>query len=189
MGDYPCSKEYLLTIDHAKHSGLPSDFMGINLNSKILKLHVGQFNSDFILRAQQKSDELDEELQDLLGAKLCALKMFYPAGGYIDWHTNWDNPGYNIIFTYSASGDGYWRHIDPSAAASLIPDYAKVKEIKDQAGWNCKAGYFGNRAETNRLMWHCAYTREPRLTLSYIIQDKAIWENLVAELQMGGANA
>ena len=171
-----------MSIDHNRHSGLPNDFLGINLNSQILRKHVGDFEKDFVEEAQVKSDELDEELQDFLGAKICALKMYYPNGGYIDWHTNWDSPGYNVIFTYSPTGKGYWRHIDSKGSTSVTPDWSRLVHIEDKAGWHCKAGYFGKKTEVDRLVWHSAFTHEPRLTLSYIVAEKSIWENLVEEL-------
>lgn len=184
-GENGSSEKYLGGMDHENHDGLPPDFVGINLNSQILKLHLGQFDGDFIREAQKKSESLDDDLQDLLGAKLCALKMFYPTGGYIDWHTNWDSPGYNVIFTYSQNGNGHWRHIDPTGATSVKPRWDKMVHVDDTPGWHCKAGYFGKKDETDRILWHSAYTREPRLTLSYIVYDKALWENLVDELAEG----
>lgn len=184
-GEQSSSEKFLMSMNHSQHDGLPGDFVGINLNSDILKRHVGQFDGEFIQQARRKSDELDEELQDILGAKICALKMYYPAGGYIQWHTNWDSPGYNVVFTYSEKGQGYWRHVDSKGATSVVPRLGNLVHIEDVPGWHCKAGYFGKKEETDRIVWHSAFTREPRLTLSYIVYDKAIWENLVDELDGG----
>lgn len=181
-GDLPCSKETLERMAHEQHGGVPEDFIGINLNGEILKIHLGQLERGFIEEAREKSEALDAKLQHLLGAKVCALKMFYPPGGYIPWHTNWDSAGYNIIFTYSVGGKGYWRHIDPAGAKSVVPDLSRLVQIDDRPGWNCKAGYFGRKDELDRVTWHCAYTHEPRLTLSYLIYDRNLWENLVDEL-------
>jgi hypothetical protein len=185
QGDGVCSVETLAGIDHHRHDGAPDEFVGINMNSDILKLHVGQLQRWFIEEARAKSDELDRQLQHQLGAKVCALKMFYPAGGYIPWHTNWDAAGYNIIFTYSAGGSGYWRHVDPAGASSVVPRSDRLVHIGDKPGWNAKAGYFGRKDELDKITWHCAYAREPRLTLSYLIYEKDLWENLVEELNEG----
>jgi len=182
-GDRPCSPDTLAKMNHDQHEGVPDEFLGINLNSDVLKIHVGQIDRSFLEEARDRSHELDRRLQHLLGAKVCALKMFYPRGGYIPWHTNWDSAGYNVIFTYSLGGDGYWRHIDPTAARSVVPNLANIVQINDRPGWNCKAGYFGRKDEVDKITWHCAYTREPRLTLSYLVYDKNLWENLVEELR------
>ena len=182
LGESKCSSNFLMNLDHAQHDGLPGDFVGINLNSQILKRHIGQFDGTFIEEARLKSDELDDELCHLLGAKVCALKMFYPPGGYIQWHTNWDSPGYNAIFTFSEKGEGYWRHVEPAGATEVSPQLEKLVHIDDPPGWHCKAGYFGKKQEPDRVVWHSAYTREPRLTLSYLIYEKSLWENLVEEL-------
>lgn len=184
-GEVKTSEGFLKDMDHARHDGLPGDFVGINLNSEILKKHIGQFDGDFIKEARRRSDELDEELQHILGAKVCALKMYYPPGGYIQWHTNWDSPGYNVIFTHSKDGNGYWRHVDSKGALTVVPAMQNLVHINDVPGWHCKAGYFGKKEEADQVVWHSAYTREHRLTLSYIVYDKSIWENLVEEIREG----
>ena len=122
-------------------------------------------------------------IANLIGARVCALKMYYPAGGYIDWHTNWDVPGYNIIFTFSKNGKGHWRHIDPSNALDVVPRPEKLVHIEDVPGWHCKMGYFGSKDQTDKIVWHSAFTFEPRVTISYVIHERAVWENLLEELQ------
>jgi len=108
-----------------------------------------------------------------------------PANGYIGWHTNWDLPGCNIIFTYSPTGNGYWRHIDPAGSRTVVPNGEKLVHIPDVKGWHCKVGQFGRKDETDKLVWHSAFAREPRLTVSYVIFERKIWENMVDELLEG----
>jgi hypothetical protein len=187
-GERSASTEFLKAMNHGQHDGLPGDFVGINLNTAILQKHIGQFESSFIKEAREMSDQLDIEMQTILGAKVCALKMFYPAGGYIQWHTNWDAPGYNVIFTHSENGLGYWRHVNPEGSTSVRPNLANLVHIDDPKGWHCKIGYFGKKTEPERVVWHSAFTAEPRLTLSYIIYEKVIWENLVEELDAQAAD-
>jgi len=187
-GERSASPEFLQSMNHEQHDGLPGDFVGINLNWAILQKHVGQFDSAFIKEAREMSDQLDSELQNILGAKVCALKMFYPAGGYIQWHTNWDAPGYNVIFTHSEKGLGYWRHVDSTGATSVSPQMKNLVHVDDPKGWHCKVGYFGKKTEPDRVVWHAAFTAERRLTLSYIIYEKVIWDNLVEELDAHAAD-
>jgi hypothetical protein len=179
-----CSLERLLAVDHDVHLGPPTEQLGINLNYRgNIERRSDTIDPAFFAEIRARNDELDDELQHALGARQCALKMYYPANGYIGWHTNWDLPGFNIIFTYSPTGNGYWRHIDPAGAATPRPDPAKLVHIPDVPGWHCKVGQFGQKTETDKLVWHSAFAREPRLTVSYVIFDRKIWEDMVAELE------
>jgi len=180
------SLERLLQIDFDKHSGAPGQQLGVNLNYRgNIETRSHLIEPTFFDEIRAKNNELDDELQAVLGARNCALKMYYPAGGYIGWHTNWDLPGYNIIFTYSPDGNGFWRHVDPAGATSIAPRPEKLVHLQDRPGWHCKVGKFGAKAEANEIVWHAAYTDSPRLTVSYVIYERRIWENMVAELEAG----
>lgn len=176
------SEEYLLGMKHDSHDGYPPDQFGINLNYNFLKTQRRRVDPEFYEEIRRTNNELDDNLQNAIGARFCALKMFYPENGYIAWHTNWNVPGYNIIFTYSPTGAGYWRHIDPTGAKTFAPNWEKLVHVEDVPGWHCKVGYFGKKEETERVLWHSAFTREPRLTVSYVVFEKNIWENMVDEL-------
>jgi hypothetical protein len=184
-GEEACTIDYLMRIDHSAHGGLAADEQGFNLNYGFLKNHPQVVDPDFLDDIRTASLELDDELQNLLGAKACALKMYYPAGGFIGWHTNWDYGGYNIVFTYTATGGGYWRHIDPAGSQTVVPEPTRLTHIDDVPGWHCKVGYYGKKTETDRLVWHCAYAREPRITIGYVVGERAIWENMVEEIEGG----
>jgi hypothetical protein len=183
--EFSTAAENLQAIDHDAHIGYPTDQYGINLNYNFLQSERRTVDPAFLAEIRRANNVLDEKLQLALGARFCALKMYYPADGYINWHTNWNVPGYNIIFTYSPSGNGYWRHIDPAGSTSPKPNLNKLVHIDDVPGWHCKVGYFGKKEEADRVVWHSAYTREPRLTVSYVVFEKAIWENMVEELAEG----
>ncbi|MBI3507544.1 MAG: hypothetical protein HY059_22135 [Proteobacteria bacterium] len=176
------SAEYLTGLKHDAHDGYPPDQFGVNLNYSFLKNERRRVDPAFFEEIRRVDRELDDELQNALGARFCALKMFYPAKGYIAWHTNWNVPGYNIIFTYSKGGDGHWRHVDPAGATTFVPDPKRIVTIDDVPGWHCKVGYFGKKDEYDRIVWHSAHTREPRLTVSYVVFDRAVWDDMVAEL-------
>lgn len=179
-----CSLDRLLRMSHEKHLGPPVEQLGVNLNyNGAIEHQSHKIEAAFFDEIRAKNNELDDDLQNALGARNCALKMFYPAQGYIGWHTNWDLPGYNIIFTYSPSGKGFWRHIDPRGASSVVPRAEKLVHIDDVPGWHCKVGQFGEKSQTESLIWHSAFTHEPRLTVSYVIFERKIWENMVSELE------
>ena len=132
----------------------------------------------------EKSQELDDELGTYIGYKFCALKMFYPEDGYIAWHTNWNVPGFNCLFTWNPTGEGYWRNLDSSnePEGSIIPDPdTKLVHMQDPKGWHCKLGYYGKKEEHNKIMWHSAYGG-PRITLGWVVFDENIWADIVDEL-------
>jgi|GEM_PF-2323460 len=181
-GDVATSSVYLKDLDHPNHVGYPIELYGLDLNYEVVRKSGSTWDPDFFNRIREINYKTDESLQSYLGAKMSALKAYYPAGGYISWHTNWNAPGYNIVFTYSQGGKGYWRHIDPSGSSCLQPDLGKLVHIDDSPGWHCKAGYFGSKENPQNVVWHSAYTDEPRLSLAYILHDKSIWENLVSEI-------
>ena len=65
---------------------------------------------------------------------------------------------------------------------SLIPDpETKLVHLQDQNGWHCKLGYYGEKNEHNRIMWHSAYGG-PRITLGFVVFDEHIWEDIVEEI-------
>jgi hypothetical protein len=184
--EFPSSLDYLQAIDHQRHLGYSIDWYGIDLNYSVLKNYSALVDPSLFDEVREKDQQLDNNLQYALGAKYCTLKAFYPEDGFIGWHTNWDAPGYNIIFTYSGHGNGYWRHIDSTGARQLRPESSRMVQIADVPGWHCKVGYFGTKSELDRIVWHCAYTKESRLTVSYVVPDKAIWENMVEDIQLKG---
>lgn len=94
-----------------------------------------------------------------LGAHTSALLSFYPPSGYVGWHTNWDANAYQVLFTWSMNGDGYFRYYDKSND--------KIVTIPDVPGWQCRHYYFGAKEEPEHHCWHAAYAGCDRLTLAY----------------------
>lgn len=123
---------------------------------------------------KDRAKKTNEKLMNFFGARTNALQMYYPSGGYIGWHNNSNAPGYNIVLSCNPGGDGYFAHYDH------IND--KYNIFEDQPGWNCKVGYFGKFTEPELVYWHCAKTKTPRLTMSYVIYDKNIWEDMVEDI-------
>jgi hypothetical protein len=118
--------------------------------------------------------DTDNKLMDFFGARNNALQMYYPSGGYIGWHNNANAAGYNIVLSCNPQGDGefeHWDHVNN-----------KLNVFHDEQGWNCKVGYFGPFKEPENLYWHCARTRSPRVTMSYVIYDKNVWEDMVEDI-------
>lgn len=128
-----------------------------------------QYKKDF----QAFSDELLIEL----GVRVNALSQFYPPDGYIGWHNNADAPGYNLIFTWSETGDGWFKYVD---------EHGNVQTIYDTKGWSLKAGYFGTYLEGD-ICYHSAYTKCWRMTHSFVVErhDKEYWLDCIEHISNG----
>lgn len=158
------SKEYLDTIDKEKHIGYPEVKYGVDIT------HVQSTPHYY----REKIIEIDNKLNSFFGSKFCAVKMYYPNGGYMGWHTNWNCPGYNILLSYNKDGDGFFRYLDPETK--------EVVTQEDKKGWQAKVGYFGKKSEPNNIYWHCARSNSERITFGYVIPDKFMWEMMVEDL-------
>ena len=112
------------------------------------------------------------DLSAWLCAKFNAVHVYYPAGGFMSWHNNWDCPGYNILMSYS-DGCGFFKHLDEDG---------NVVTIHDPVGWNVKIGYYGGKDETP--YWHTAGSRGPRQTFGFVIPDEYLWKQMVADIDM-----
>lgn len=188
--EFSTSLECLKSMNPETHDGYPPDSFGYDLNAPTLIRTLqeeghrfSQQEKDAMQMYIDKSNELDDTLGAYIGYKFCALKMFYPEDGYIAWHTNWNVPGYNCLFTWS-NGNGYWRHLDSTQEekGSIMPDPDKhLVHLQDKDGWHCKLGYYGEKQEHNRIMWHSAYGG-PRITLGFVVFDENIWDDIVEEI-------
>ena len=163
--EYYTSEEYFNSINKEKHIGFPEKAFGIDM---------GLFNSsNENLKARIR--KIDSDLNSILGSKMCAVKMHYPKGGYMGWHNNHNCPGYNILFSYTKNGNGFFRYKDPITM--------NTHTMFDEKGWTAKVGYFGDLKEKEHLYWHCARANEDRLTLGFVIPDKQFWEYMIEDIE------
>tara|TARA_R110001592_G_scaffold284237_1_gene552571 strand:+ start:449 stop:1120 length:672 start_codon:yes stop_codon:yes gene_type:complete len=143
------------------------------------------------MQGSTKDDPLIEEIYRYsrenfiyeLGANSSAVFLFYPPGGFVGWHTNQNNSGYQFIFTYSEKGNGYFQYRDPQTENIIV--------TKDQPGWRCHYHHFGEAKED--LLWHSAFAYEPRITVCVLFRwwDKpqlkdqvlAMKDQLIEEIQ------
>lgn len=94
-----------------------------------------------------------------IGAHTSALLSYYPPGGFVCWHTNHDANAYQILFTWSKDGDGYFKYYDK--------EKDEIVTIQDKKGWQARHYYFGREDEPEHHCWHSAYAGGERLTLAY----------------------
>jgi|TARA_B100001093_G_C26786273_1_gene996837 hypothetical protein len=143
-----------------KHEGFPEESHAYALKAERLhfnddhdKIEAAQFYSNY--------SKFNQELCTLLSTRNNALTQLYPPNGYISWHNNANASAYNIIFSWSETGEGCFRYIDGHTGKEVV--------IPDKKGWQCKAGYFGAYGEPwyNRV-YHAAETDCWRITVSYM---------------------
>jgi len=186
--EYSCSMECLRNFvadgGGDRHDGFPPDAHGYDFNQMATWIKHDDVDIKLAREVMEKSQWLDKELGGLINSRFCALKIYYPKNGYIAWHTNHNVPGYNLLFTYNHTGDGYWRHIDPEGSTGIINDISddsKLVHIPDVKGWHLKTGYYGKSSEHEQVMWHAA-VGGPRITLGYVIFDKKMWQMMIEEI-------
>lgn len=169
------------------HAGYPEAYVGLNLKRVVegsepdKQLPVNQYTlagkeNNFYF--QKKYIELNAELSALLGTRVNALCGVYPPGGFISWHNNANATSYNVIFTWSENGNGYWKHVDPYTNEEVT--------VPDVPGWQCKSFYFGSYEDDPKdLVYHTASTDCWRMTISYVFdrQHEAYWKDCIDEIE------
>ena len=137
---------------------------GKNLTTKVMKYYT----------------TINEELQVKLCTAHNGLCALYPPKGFISWHNNANAAAYNIIFTWSETGDGYFKYVDGYTGDEIV--------IPDKKGWQCKAGYFGAYdEEPEKLLYHSASTDCWRMTVAYMFNREemslGIQEDVIEEIK------
>jgi len=162
IDEYYTSEEYLSSIDKKIHEGFPEKTHGIDL------VFCDSIDDNIRKRIRQ----VDMDFNSVLGSERCAVKMYYPEGGYMGWHNNHNASGYNILFSYTKSGKGFFRYKTD-----------ELVTMNDSPGWTAKVGYYGNNDEPDKLFWHCARAYEDRLTLGFVIPNKNFWEMMIEDIK------
>jgi len=169
------SDEYKIKIMNmgSFHEGYPEKLKGYSL-----KLDINDNTKLSDIEINKKYIQVNEKIQQILSTRHNALCSVYPPGGFISWHNNANAPSYNLIFTWSENGDGYWKHVDPYTGKDVM--------VPDVSGWQCKAFYFGayeDRPED--LVYHMASTDCWRMTVSYIFDryHKQFWKDVIEEIE------
>lgn len=122
-------------------------------------------------------EKINTSLTQTLGTRRNALAAVYPPGGFIGWHNNANASAYNLIMTWSETGDGYWKHWNPIAR--------RMETIPDKPGWQAKATFFGSYDDDpDDIVYHMASTDCWRMTIAYVFdrKHKQFWEDALEEL-------
>jgi len=168
------SDEYKLKIMNmgAFHDGYPEKLRGYNI--KLINDNPKHYDAEIT----KKYIEINEKLQHVLSTRFNALCAVYPPEGFISWHNNANASSYNLIFTWSENGNGYWKHVNPYTGKDVI--------VPDTPGWQCKAFYFGSYEDRPEdLIYHMASTDCWRMTVSYTFDrhHKQFWEDVIEEIE------
>ena len=139
-----------------KHSGFPEEHFASPL-SNMAKQDPDKWHSIMF--------ELKKEMPAYIGAHSNALFSYYPPGGYVGWHTNWNAHAYQILFSWSETGDSWFKYRDPETK--------EVVTVQDKPGWNCRHYYFGHKSEPEHHCWHAMYTECERITLAFKVVNGA----------------
>ncbi len=93
-----------------------------------------------------------DAVAEYLGGRSSGNKM-YPPGGYLQWHTNSNDPGIRVYCVF-ATGEGSWfRYIKDGNAITLT----------DQPGWNIRAFSITKK----NPLWHCVYAATDRYSFGF----------------------
>jgi hypothetical protein len=155
-------RDYIIGLGKL-HEGGPTSAKSFALKPEHYHGSDPNYKKDFI--------RIDESFIMELGLKCNALSQLYPPEGYIAWHNNANAAGYNLIFTWSETGDGWFKYVNK---------YGKEITLPDKKGWSLKAGYFGDY-ESGKLCYHAAYTKCLRITQAFVVSDddKDYWDDCI----------
>lgn len=165
-----------LQDDWQNHDGFPDTLYAYDLKTRLEGDHLFSDKATGKERTDLRAELifLNNQLIDWLGCKNNALIAYYPPGGFISWHNNANAAAYNIVFTWSETGEGCFEYIDPTTK--------EIVTMPDKAGWQCKAGYFGSHQEEDKLLWHTAKTDCWRITLSFMFNVDKMSEEFRQDL-------
>ena len=171
----PDTDEFYTNLEHLEESkkipiherggeGYPKTVHGIDM---LMALAPPDYMSRF--------RDISNDLNQWFGSKYCAVQMYYPQNGFMDWHNNGNAPGYNILLSHSSNGGGFFRWQDPVTE--------EIHTVFDKPGWNLKTGYYGRHDEPDKSVWHCARTYDSeRITFGYVIPDINMWQMMIDDI-------
>lgn len=178
--DYYTEQEYLNKMlekdSNRQCSGFPEVTHGTSAVNRELKEYKESIGFQYNISEELYNANVEKisKLCKYLGARNNAVLMYYPENGYMGWHHNANASGYNILLSYSSDGEGFFRYRDPITK--------EIVTMPDKKGWTIKVGYYGGWGEDDKIYWHCARTKNPRITIGFIIPDKNMWEMMIEDM-------
>lgn len=176
-GDYYTGNEFLQKIisQGENHKGFP-DVMRSYTGLMPSKNKDDSETNVRTVKFTQASSKLNSRLMEELSARVNTLNTVYPPGGYISWHNNANAAGYNVLFTWSETGDGIFKYWDI--------EKQEIVEIPDVPGWQCKMGYFGPYFKPETLCYHSASTNCWRISVAYVFAEADnFWQEVIEDIE------
>ena len=151
-GEQYCQSSHLWNIISRQddHIGFPEEGYGFQVS------HGAKERPDIF---EPLKDLTKNRLVSHFGANSNSLTSYYPPKGFVGWHTNWNAFGWQMIITWSESGDGYFSYYDKKKD-EIVTEY-------DVKGWQARWYRFGRKDEPEHHCWHTAWTECPRFTLAF----------------------
>ena len=164
-GEWYTSQEYLNLVMDLTHSGYPDRARMIALKD------LGEE-----VELTKQTNQMNQDVMDFFRQNMNnALSAYYPEGGFISWHNNWNAPGCNLIITHNNGGYGYFRYLHPISK--------KIITLEDPPGWSVKISHFPPIEDLKHQVWHCARTVSgSRMTYSWIVGDGERQQRAVEKL-------
>lgn len=156
-----------------EHEGFPESMRSY---SGMMPDNNFQGDAKKVQEYRKKAQDLNNALMMELSAKKNTLVTLYPPGGWISWHNNANAAGYNVIFSWSENGDGWFDYWD-------LKKKERVR-VQDVPGWQCKMGYFGAYHQPDKLCYHAASTDCLRISVAYVFAEaEDIWEQIIEDIE------
>jgi hypothetical protein len=152
-GEQYCSEQCLreqMLPNADEHVGFPEHYYGLSIQALAKHDPLRWLRFDKLCR---------KDWIQRMGAHTSALSLYYPPGGFVGWHTNWNANAYQLLLTWSRDGDGYFRYYDQHTD-TIVTQY-------DKPGWQARWYYFGRKDEPEHHCWHTAYTKGDRMTFAF----------------------
>lgn len=176
--DYYTGPEFLKKVisQGESHKGFPDVMRSY---TGLMPAQDGQQESFKSSKSQEfvdASSKLNSRLMEVLSARTNTLNTVYPPGGFISWHNNANASGYNILFTWSETGDGWFEYWDQEKQERV--------RINDVPGWQCKMGYFGPYFKPETLCYHTASTNCWRISVAYVFAEAdTMWQYVIEDIE------
>jgi len=162
-----CGDEYAQEIVGMgeRHDGFPNSSVSYNLRE--YELYATSGDRSLPEEWYKKHHELDKKISIALGVRNTAVATLYPPDGYISWHNNANAHGFNIIFSWSETGESQFDYLEDDG------DGKKVELIDRKGEWVCRYGVFGSYYNGKHpIVYHCAKTKCWRITIAFVFNHE-----------------
>ena len=169
----PTHLKYIIKQGH-DHEGYPDYHKSYSVQHNTLKL-ANDRDEERLASTMKMLGDVRMSLSENFLFRQNALFTIYPPGGFISWHNNANASAFNLIFTWSETGEGDFTYLDRNRN--------KLVTIKDEPGWQAKGGFFASYRENPRhLVYHSAKTDCWRITIAFVLDRSEFSRQMQKEI-------